>query len=160
MQESPDALSWSIPEYTPRNHSNDWYWGIGLVTLIAIIASIVLGNFLLGVLLLIGVGSLLYFTARPPRLLTVTLGARGLRLNETLFLYSTISAFWIEEADIVPPGHDRHLLIMTNRKVMPLVAIPIGEVPPALIKDKLTPFIKEQELVEQKTHQFLELLGF
>jgi hypothetical protein len=120
MEENLDAVSWSVPEYTARTHSNDWYWGIGLVALAAIVTAIIFGNFLFGALLLIGFGSLMYFTARPPRLLSITLGSRGLRLNETLFVYSQIKAFWIEDIETIPEGHDRHLLIMTNRRVMPL----------------------------------------
>jgi hypothetical protein len=158
--EEAEALSWSIPEYTPRNHSNDWYWGIGLATAVAVVLAVIFGDFLFGVLLFIGVGSLLYFTARAPRLLNVTLGSRSIRLNETLFVYSQIKAFWIEEEEAVPPGHDRHLLIMTDKRVMPLVAIPIGDVPPEVIKEKLAPHIKEEEMAEQKTHVFFELLGF
>lgn len=158
--EETTALSWSVPEYTARHHSNDWYWGIGLGTLVIVVLAIVYGNILFGALLIIGIGSLLYFTARPPQISTITLGARGLRLNDTLFLYSKLKSFWIEEENAIPEGHDRHLLIMTDRRVMPLLAIPIGDVPPEEIKARLLPHVQEEELIEPKTHQFLEILGF
>jgi hypothetical protein len=160
MEESLQPITWTIPEYTERRHSNDWYWSIGLATFVAIVLSIFYKNYLLGVLLAIGISSLLYFTARAPRLFTISLNERGMRLNEILFLYSDIQAFWIEEEDQLAPGHPRHLLIMTNRRVMPLIALPIDGMDPEPIKQRLAPFIKEEPLEEPKTHKFLEVLGF
>jgi hypothetical protein len=158
--EEMQSLSWSVPEYNPRFHSNDWYWGIGLVTLVVVIVAVVYGNILFGALLIIGVGSLLYFTAREPQLLTITLSARGLRVNDTLFVYSKITAFWIEEEDTIQEDHDRHLLLMTDRRIFPLLAIPIGDTPPEEIKARLLPHIEEREMAESKTHQLFEILGF
>ena len=160
MSESTDNLTWTVPEYKERSHSNDWYWGIGLATLVAVVLSIYYGNYLLGVLLALGIGSLLYFTSRTPRELSITLGHRDIKINETTFPYIKIKSFWIEEPDTILEGNDRHLLIMTDKHVMPLVAIPLGSVDPAIIREKLIAVVKEEEMAEVKTHQFLEVFGF
>lgn len=155
-----ETITWSVPEYETRPHTNDWYWGVGLILLVAFGLTVYWGNYLFGVLLIIGIGSLLYFNTRTPREMEITLGERGIKINENLNLYKDIEAFWIEEENALPEGHTRHLLIKTNRRVMPLVAIPLGDVPEQKIKEKLSPVIKLEELSESKTHHLFELLGF
>jgi hypothetical protein len=151
-------LTWSVVEYRQKDHTVDWYWTVGLVMLVVIIACIYFKNYLLAFLLFIGVGALLYMTIRKPDVVDVTISNAGVTLRQELFPYRKLKAFWIEEE----PQHtgDRHLLIMTSRVYAPLMAVPLGDIAPEMIRQALISHIPEQEMHENVSHHFLEMLGF
>jgi hypothetical protein len=43
---------------------------------------------------------------------------------------------------------------------VPMIALPIGDIDPEILRKALTPHMKEEELQENPSHTFLEMLGF
>ncbi len=153
-----NPITWSALEYHQKNHTTDWYWTVGLVTLIVIAGCIYFKNYFLGLLLFIGIGTLTYLTIKKPELFTITLGEKGITIRNDLFPYRNLKAFWIEEE--AQSNGDRHLLVLTNRVYSPLLALPLGDVAPEIIRQALLPHVPEQEMHENVSHKFIELLGF
>jgi hypothetical protein len=153
-----NPISWSVLEYHEKNHTTDWYWTVGLITLVILVACVFFKNYFLGVLLLLGIGTLTYLTIRKPETVTVTLQEKGIQIRTELFLYRNLKAFWIEEEE--QANSDRHLLILTKRLYSPLIALPLGDVAPETIRQALLAHIPEQEMRENISHKFLEVLGF
>lgn len=158
MEKEMETLTWSVFEYEEKNRSIDWYWTVGLISLAIIIASIYFKNYFFAVLIFISVITLLYLTIRKPEELSITLNKDGIRVRNELFMYRTLKGFWIEEPS--SNGHPRHLLILTDRVYSPMVAIPIGDIAPEILRMKLKPFVEEKEMQENPSHRFIEMLGF
>lgn len=151
-------LSWSVPEYDQQQHGVDWYWTVGLVTLIIIIACIYFKNYLLGFLIFVGISTLTYLTIRKPEMIEISIDEKGITIRGRLYAYRKLKGFWVEEE----AQHDgnQHLLIMTDRVYSPLVAIPVGTIAPETIRQALRPYLKEKELHENVSHRFMEFFGF
>lgn len=153
-----ETLTWDVLEYHEKDRTTDWYWTVGLVTLVAVGVSFYFQNYLFGILILIGVGTLAYLTIRKPQIITVQITDKGVEVRHELYPYKSLKAFWIEQD--VPAEHDTHLLLLTSRLYLPMIAIPIGDVAPEKIRELLQDKVEEKELVENPYHRFLEILGF
>ncbi len=153
------TVSWSTLEYDQKNHTVDWYWTVGLGTLVIVALSIWFKNYLLAFLILIGISTLTYLTIRKPESVTITLDEKGIRIRNQLFLYRNLKGFWVEEEP--QANGDRHLLIMTDRLYSPIIALRLGDVAPEIIRQELLKHdVPEQEMKENVSHKFIELLGF
>jgi hypothetical protein len=156
--ENSEMLSWSILEYKEKDHTVDWYWTVGLVTLVAVAVSFYFRDYLFGILLAISIGTLVYLTFRKPKEVSVSITNKGIVISNELFKYKTLKSFWVESE--VPSGHEQHLLVMTDRLYSPMIAVPIGDVAPELIREILSEYIEEKEMQENLSHRFIEMLGF
>jgi hypothetical protein len=74
-----ESISWSTPEYDKKDHTVDWYWTVGLVTLVAIALCIYFKDFLFGFLLFIGIGTLTFLSTRDPQTIDITITYKGSR---------------------------------------------------------------------------------
>lgn len=151
-------ISWSALEYKQKNHTVDWYWTVGLVALLVIAACVYFKNYLLGFLIFISVSTLTYLTIRKPEMMLITLEDKGIRVRNEFFQYRKLKSFWIEEE--AQPNGDQHLLLLTDRVYSPLLALPLGDVAPEAIRQALLAHIPEQEMRENVSHKFVEMLGF
>ncbi len=158
MEKDTGTLTWSVLEYEDRNRSVDWYWTVGIISIIAIAACIYFKNYLFAILMFISVISLLYLTIRKPEELTITINKEGIRVRDELFTYRSLKGFWIEDQST--SGHPRHLLIMTRRFYSPMLALPIGDIAPEIIRQKIKTLVTETEMQENPSHRFIEMLGF
>jgi hypothetical protein len=153
-----ESISWSTPEYDKKDHTVDWYWTVGLVTLVAIALCIYFKDFLFGFLLFIGIGTLTFLSTRDPQTIDITITYKGLKVRDQEYPWRNLKAFWVEER----PQHNgkTHLLLITDRMYVPMIALPIGDIDPEILRKALTPHMKEEELQENPSHTFLEMLGF
>jgi hypothetical protein len=55
-----EKLAWSAFEYEEKNHSNDWFWALGVIVVTATIASIMYNNYFFAAFLILS-GTLLGF---------------------------------------------------------------------------------------------------
>ena len=151
-------LSWEIPEYADKKRSVDWYWTIGLVTLVIIIGAVYWHDTLFGLLILLGIGSLTYLTVRKPEMVTIAITKRGIMARNEFFTFKSIKGFWVETEPQV--NGDQHLLIMTARTYNPIIALPINGIAPEKIRQLLLPHLQEEEMRESVAHKFMEMFGF
>lgn len=148
----PESLIWEAPEYQHHHHTNDWFWAVGLVGLGLCVTAVILGNVLFGVLVLLGTIALILQAVKHPRHIEFGIGARGVRIMDTLYPHSTLESFWITD--------DGLLLIRSQKALMPLLTIPLEDVSREEVRDTLLGFIDEEEMHEPISHKIMDALGF
>ncbi len=119
MPPQEQGLSWHVDTHEHKERSADWYWTLGLGALAGAALAVFFGNVLLGVILLLGGGSLGFLVARGPREHQVRVDQKGVTLDGTLYPYKNITSFWVEE------GNDPKLLLTTSGMLHPQLVVPL-----------------------------------
>jgi hypothetical protein len=152
-----DHIEWTALEFTEHERSSDWYWILGIITVIGALLSILLGNFLFGIFILIGGIVIGIFASKRPDTLYCAIDGRGIYVNEEMYPYKSIESFWVSDRDPENPK----LLLKLDRVFSFHVIIPLGdEVDPDIIADTLGEFIEEEEQDEGPAERIMEWLKF
>lgn len=157
MEGTPDSLTWKTLEYDFEERTTDWFWAVGIIAVAICITSFVFKNYLFGILILIAIATLMYLSVRPPEEITIGIDHRGIRVRDDYYLYQNIKSFWVE-ADHMHE-RQRHLLVMTNRFFLPMIALPIPPNKADVIRNYLLEYTTEKEMQENRSYQFFERLG-
>ena len=156
MRQQSFKIEWQASEYEHKERSSDWFWAVGIIAFAIAIVSIIFGNIIFGVLVLIRAFSLAIFANRPPNILDVTVDERGITRDKVQYPYSSLESFWI---DIEHPH--KKIILRSNKMLMPLIIIPISdEVDIDNLHDKLSLFLKEEFHSLPLIERLLEYLGF
>lgn len=115
-------IEWETYEYEPRERSNNWYWLVGLVSVGLVIMAIVLKNFLLAILVLLGAFTLMLYAARKPRVVKVAVSRRGVQIHQNLFPFHSLRSFWVHDDEV-----ERKIIIRSEKLLMPHLHIPLAE---------------------------------
>ncbi len=149
-------LSWQAPEYIHSPRTSDWYWTVGIITGALAVTSIIFGNYLLALLLIISVFALTLFSFREPLILSIEITDKGLRINKELHSYTTFSSFGIDEGI-----HGNPRLFLTSKKMLsPETILPLPEEGIDDIREALKNHLTETEVKENPARLILERLGF
>ena len=155
MPEESTIVRWSAYEHEHVERGADWYWALGIVAVSIAITSILLRDFFFALLILIAAVVFALVARRPPELANFELSERGLSINDKLYSYDEILAFWVEESD----GNKPYLLIDTPKWLAPNVVIPIEQIEPDIIRAYLKEYVEERFMREPFTHKVVEFLG-
>ncbi len=149
-----ERIAWTALEYEFREKTAEWFWSLGIVVTSAIVAAIIFHNYLFA--LLIGIASivLILYAFRKPGIVSFELNRSGVVINKTLFPYASLESFWVEQND-----PHKKLLLKSKKMFMPLVAIPIENLDPEMVREFLRQFLPETELHEPASQKILEHLG-
>jgi hypothetical protein len=153
MQDS--KIKWRAYEYEYIERPRDWYWALGILALAFSVTSIILGNILFAVFILVAAFSAALHAKRPPEIFDFEINQKGIRVNDTLYPYQTVNAFWIEDEI----SFDQ-LIVRSNKKLMPYLILPLADMDHELIREYLLDYMPEEEMREPFTHKLLEYLGF
>ncbi len=118
-----EEIVWHVLTHEHKEHSTDWYWALGLLTVVGAALSIFFGNLLLALILLIGGISIGILKVRGPREHQVKLDARGATLDGTLYKWNTVHTFWIH-VDM----NDPRLYLTTHSLLMPRIVVPLDSI--------------------------------
>lgn len=151
-----NTLEWTAYEHTYREKRPDWYWAVGIVAFALTLVAVILGNFLLAVVIVIGTFTLLLHSGRPPRLVRFALTERGVVTDRMEYPYVTLSSFWVDAS--VPEWPK--LLLKSKKALTVQMAIPITDVPLDAVRDHLLNFLPEEEQTEPFAQKLIERLGF
>src|SRR3989344_4451138 len=135
-------ITWQAPEYVHTEKTNDWFWALGLVAAITVVALVIFGNYTFAGFVLFAAGMLGYYARRRPAVLSFELNNKGIVIASTLYPYESIKSFWI---DI---GSDpEKLIFMSSRPIDPMIVVPLGENAPIDdIHTALLQLVEEKEL--------------
>ena len=148
-------ISWKAPAHMHTEKTGDWYWIVGIISITLAIISVLLGNIIFAVLILVGVFTLtLYSTKRPPTV-HIVLTTNGIRIDDFMYVYSNLESFWIEEAQLAP-----RILIKTAKKIAPYVTILLGDANPDEVRDELLVYLPEIKHSEPFLEKLLIYFGF
>ena len=149
-------LEWEAQEHVHMEKTSDWYWAVGIITVAAVVTSIIFNNILFGLVLLLGSITLTMHAMKEPPYREYRLTERGLHIDEVYYPFQNLESFWIEE-DFYPT----RILIKSKKVFMPLIVVPLhDDMDPDLVRGYLLPHIKVEEHHEPLLHKVLEYLGF
>lgn len=156
MEPTPRSITWEAPEHHHVEKGNDWFFALAIIVVAIVIVAILFNNVLLAILLGLSGGALAVSAAKRPYIIPYAVTVRGIKIDDRIYPFATLESYAIDEED--PRGPQ--LLIKSNRKLMPLMVMPI---PPdhiddieSILKEKLD----EEDLEEPLFIKILELFGF
>ncbi len=140
-----ETISWEVLTHVHRERTNDWYWALGLIAVVAAGLSIWLGNLLFGVLILLCAGSIGALAMRGPREHSVEIDPRGVSVDGTLYPYHSLKSFWVD----ANPEYPR-LFLTTGGIITPHMALPLDDEHHAAVVHAY--LIERLDEVEQEPH--------
>lgn len=151
----PDEITWEAPEfeYTPKGP--DWYWTVGIIGVTLIIISILSGNLLFAIVLAFAAVTIGIQGGQKPELIEFGVTRRGVRIDNTLYPFSSLASFWVENNP-----YEQKLILKSEKNLMPHIIIPIEDIDPEELRHFIIQFLPEEELQEPISHKIMEYLGF
>jgi hypothetical protein len=121
-------LEWEGREYDHNPKDADWYWVVGIVAVACAIASILFGNYLFAVLVVIAAVTLALHASKEPPIRRFQLVDEGIVVGEDLHPFEKMISFSVLEdvEDEYPPM----LSIKTESWLSPHLIIPLKDVDP------------------------------
>ena len=152
-------MEWEAFEHIYQEKTADWFWAVGIIVIGITVTAILLGNLLFAVLILISGFALVISAVKKPDLVRFGITERGITIEDTLYPYTTLESFWIEEPEAgIGPAK---LLIKSEKLFMPHIVIPLtDEIDTEILRDLLLEVMKEEEHHEPAAQKLMEYLGF
>lgn len=151
------TITWHVLTHEHKEHSTDWYWALGLVTLVGAGLSIYFSNVLLAMILVIGAGSVLVLKVRGPREHQVRVDARGLTLDGTMYPWKNIHSFWVN-TDETRGGPCIYLT--TTSLLSPRITVPLDSAEHgAEVREYMKHYVQEEEQWPHFGEHLAEILG-
>lgn len=150
-----NKVEWKALEYNHKEHSVDWYWAVGLVTLVVCGIAIWTKNYVFGIFILIAGATLLLVNIRHPEQVDYSIESSGLTMGKDKYEWARIKGFDIKKGEDISK-----LLIETNKHFLPVYTIPIPNDLVPEVKESLQKIIPLIELNESQSLIFMEKLGF
>lgn len=151
----PEIIEWQAYECLHGKRTIDWFWGVGLVSLLIGVVALIVGNPLLAVLITIGAGAVVVVSLKTPELNYYALTTRGVIEKDTLYPWSELEVFWIIE------DHSPVLLIRSKHTFVPILDFPIPEtIDTQLIHNYMFQYLDDEPLRQGTLQQIMNWLGF
>ncbi len=156
MEQTLRNIAWEAPEHHHVEKGNDWFFALAIVIFALVVVAILFDNVLFALLIGLAGGALAVSAAKKPSIVPYSVSVRGVKVEDVLYPFSSLKSYRIDEEDVRGP----QLLIKVDKKIMPLIVIPIPKDHidgiESILKDKLI----EEELEEPLFVKVLELFGF
>ncbi|HVX90085.1 MAG TPA: hypothetical protein VHC20_00275 [Candidatus Paceibacterota bacterium] len=137
----PPIFEWEGTEYTFKEKTADWYWAVGIIAVAAAIASLLFGNVILAILIIVAAASVAIAAAKQPRAHRFAVTEQGLTIGDRLYPYDTMLHYSVlEYVDLdLPPA----LSIKTRSLFAPHLLIPLVDVDPDEVYEYLSLHLDE-----------------
>jgi hypothetical protein len=155
FKDSRPLIRWEALEYEYVPKSNNWFWTVGIIFVGLSIASVLLGNFLFAILVLIAGFAVILMGIRRPKKISFSFTVRGLQIEKRLFPYENLKSFWIH----FEPPHKKLLTIEPKKFFMPIISVPLGDINPNVVREHLLKFLKEERHEESFIQTIIRLAG-
>lgn len=151
-------LEWEGREYDHNPKDSDWYWVVGIIAVAGTIASILFGNYLLALLVIIAAASLALHGAKQPPLHRFRLVEQGIMIGDELHPFARMISFSVLE-DVegeFPPM----ISIKTESWLSPHLIIPLEGVDVDMVYNYFLQHVDEDEHHHTFTDLVAAWLGF
>ena len=156
MSAQNQSMQWSAPEYHHQKKTTDWFWAVGIVAISITIVSLLYNNVLFAIFVLLGAFTLMMYAAKQPRIISFSLGERGIRIGNTNHPFRSLKSFWIHEYET-----ENILIIESGQWLVPYIRIPISQdISTAQIRNIIIENLPEKEHRESLPEAIMEYLGF
>lgn len=152
------VFTWQAPEYAHEEKTQDWYWVVGIIAAGVAVTSLIFGNFVFAILVIVAAFVLCLFAARKPRTITVEVNHRGVKIEEAFYPFRSLLSFWIEDEH----RHGSRLILRSNRTVAPYIILPAPQDREDLeqLREILEDKLSLEEYKENFLHAFFDWLWF
>jgi len=155
---STALFEWKGREYDHTPKSADWYWVLGIIAAAVAIASILFGNYLLAVLILIATAAIALHAAKIPPIHQFRLVEHGLIIGDDLHPFEKMISFSVLEhvEGTFPP-----LLSIKNESwLSPHLVIPLEDVDVDAVYDYFLNHVDESKHEHSLSDLVAAWLGF
>jgi len=150
-------ISWHTPEYIFRQRTSDWFWTLGIIAAACAVTSIIFGNILFSIIIVIGAFAIALHASRQPRIIKIEINERGVAVDHDMYLYRSLHSFWINDEH----HSGTKLILRSERSFVPLITLPIHEdVDIESIREHIKNHLKEEVHEETITGHIMDRLGF
>ncbi|MAG12714.1 hypothetical protein CL630_02760 [bacterium] len=147
-------ITWQAPDHEHGHKNPDWFWAIGIIATSIAVVSIISGNTLFALFILLSAITLFIHAIKKPRIIQFSIQKGGISINTTLFPYDVLESFDVIE------HKDRPFIIFKSKKTFtPYIIVPTEEGEQAEIKEYLLQYLPEQALEIPLSHRIAELIG-
>lgn len=147
-------LSWEASRFYGKKDSN-WFWYLAGVAMIVVITAIIIKNFLLAVLAVVGYFTISIVGSQGRQKHSFELDMDGIRINSKHYAFKDMESFWI---DYTPP-HKKELILKTKKILVGHLIIPLGDINPNKIRAILINILKEERHEESLLDIIADWLG-
>jgi len=151
------AFAWQAQEYEFDDKSAEWYWALGVISVAAIIASILFGSYLLAVVFVSAAFAIGLQAAKEPKEHFFQLSTEGLSIGNRLYPFDLMHSFSMFE--YIDDSKAPMLSIKTNSLLSPHLMIPLEGVDADAVYAFLFVYIEEGEHKITPIDNFVEWLG-
>lgn len=134
-------ISWESPEYIQHEKGVAWYLIAIASALILCAYAIFTGNWTLVVALIVLAAVYYRIHGYPPKNVKVKISRVGIKINSKEYPYQNIDSFWI----IYNPPSIKTLNLKSNSRLLPDIAIQLGDQDPSKLREYLVSQIRERE---------------
>lgn len=154
-------ISWVAPEYDHVEHGADWFWALGIISVSLAVAFVIVGNSLLSIITLIGMGSLLFYSKHGPKMVEYELSKKGVRAGETIYPWESLESFWIVDGhDGSKQIHGPKILITSKKTLMHHIVIPLDELSLEEVHQAMAHMLPEEHQIEPFPDRLMRKIGF
>lgn len=149
-------FEWTAHEYEHKERSPDWFWAMGIIVFSLAVVSVIFGNIIFALLIVLAAFSLSLFLNRPPEEIHVTVDEYGITKDKIHYPYGTLESFWIDDEH----PHNK-ILLRSEKTFMPLIIIPLADdVNLDKLHEALLRHVDEEYHSLPIVERMLEYLGF
>lgn len=150
------SFSWHTHEYVYREKTQDWFWVVGIISVAIAVTSIIFGNILFALVILIGAFVMALFAARKPNVVEIDINEKGIIIDKEKYPYHELRSFWIDETHY----DGIRLVVRLKKSLMPYIMIPITRDDIDEIRTFLETKLDSEPFKESAVQMLFERLGF
>jgi len=149
------VFRWEAYEHEHIERESDWFWALGIIAACGALTSLIFGNVLFALVILLAAVSFALVARHKPELHEFEINDRGIRVSGDLHTYESIISFWVETEN----GREPTLLVDTTAFMSPNLFIPLDGVNPDELRRFLGKHCKEKKMHEPLSHKIIEAFG-
>jgi len=117
--EDVEMLTWEASEFVHHEKSGMWFLALLAVAVVLLVVDyVVIQSWTFAILIVVMALAAAVITRRPPRTLTCSLSAKGIRIDQKLFSYHDFRAF-----GVVKESAFYSVRLIPHRRFMPMVSV-------------------------------------
>lgn len=155
MEPALRSITWEAPQHHHVEKGNDWFFALAIIIIALVVAAILFDSVLFALLIGLSGGALAVSAAKRPAIVPYAISVRGIKIEDRMYPFSSLDSYDIDEED--PRGPQ--LLIKSEKRLMPLIVMPLPPDHIDEIEDILKEKLVEEELMEPFLVKVLELFG-
>lgn len=152
------SVTWEALEYNQIEKNTDWYWAVSIIAISVTLISVILGNIIFAIVVVVSTFALIVSARRNPKIVNFEINKQGLYIDNEFRPYSELKSFWVDDNS----QHDgiSKLYIRQRGMTAGVLHIPLENVDPEEVRNYLLEVLLEEEHTESILHKFFEYLGF